>query len=299
MRRWLPDATLEHLRRVADRPDLGDDRYEVLDEIGRGGMGTVYRVRDRELGRDVALKVLSAPDAEGALAARMRNEARVLASLEHPGIVPIHDVGTLADGRTWYLMKLVEGSPLDAHARAETSLGGRLRLFERICEAVAFAHARGVVHRDLKPSNVMVGAFGEVLVLDWGVAGRLEEESEGEVLGTPGFMAPEQARGGAADERSDVYSLGAILSFLLGGSGPPPLEAVCRKARSEAPAERYATVDALRRDVAAYLERLPVSAYRESAFERVRRLAVKYKTPILLVLAYLTMRVALFFFGGR
>ena len=298
MRRWLPEATLEHLRRVAERPDLGG-RYEVLDEIGRGGMGAVYRVRDRELGRDVALKVLSAPDPEGACAARMRNEARILASLEHPGIVPIHDVGTLADGRTWYLMKLVEGSRLDEHARRETSLAERLRLFERICEAVAFAHARGVVHRDLKPSNVMVGAFGEVLVLDWGVAGRVDCGDEGEVLGTPGFMAPEQARGGAAGERADVFSLGAILSFLLDGDGPAPLAAACRKALSEEPAERYASVDDLRRDVAAFLERRPIAAYRESALERVSRLALKYKTPILLVLAYLTMRVALFFFGSR
>jgi serine/threonine protein kinase len=295
--RRFSNATLEHLRRVADRPDLASERYEVLEEIGRGGMGTVYRVRDRELGRDAALKVLSVLDDE-LLAARIREEARVLASLEHAGIVPVHDIGTLEDGRVWVLMKLVDGRRLDEHARDGAPLVERLRLFERVCETVAFAHARGVVHRDLKPANVMVGAFGETLVLDWGVALRAGEKDEGLAIGTPGFMSPEQARGEPVDARTDVYSLGAILASLVDEPRPAPLEAICRKACSEEAGDRYASVDDLRRDVAAFADRSPIAAYRESFVERVARLAAKYQTAILLVLAYLAMRAALLFFAG-
>src|SRR5688572_20244642 len=131
-------------------------------------MGTVYRARDRELGRDVALKVIRLPEASPDVAARILREARTLAQLEHPGIVPVHDVGRLPDGRAFYAMKLVRGAPLDA--LPPTPLVERLRIVERISEAVAFAHAHGVIHRDLKPQNVMVGPFGEVLVMDWGVA---------------------------------------------------------------------------------------------------------------------------------
>ena len=183
-------------------------------------MGTVYRARDRRLARDVALKVMNAPAPAPGEVERMRDEARILARLEHPGIVPVHDLGTLPDGRLFYVMKLVRGRRLD-EATASAALPARLRIFERICDAVAFAHAQGVVHRDLKPENVMVGPFGEVLVLDWGVAKRLDvpgaPEREGTVLGTPGYMPPEQARGemDRIDERADVYALGAMLQFLM------------------------------------------------------------------------------------
>jgi serine/threonine protein kinase len=164
----LSDGTLDHLRQVADWPDLSATRYEIVEPIAQGGMGTVYLANDRHLRRPVALKVLHAPASGPEAGERMLREARIIARLEHPGIVPVHDVGTLPDGRIFYAMKRVAGERLDRHLRAGLSLSGRLRLFERICEAVAFAHAHGVVHRDLKPENVMVGAFGEVLVLDWG-----------------------------------------------------------------------------------------------------------------------------------
>ena len=164
----ISDATLRHLRDAADAPDLTGTKYEITERIGQGGMGTVYRARDRELARDVALKVVRLPEASPDVASRMVREAKTLARLEHPGIVPVHDVGTLPDGRVFYAMKLVRGAPLDALPPA--TLAERLRIVERLCEAVAFAHAHGVVHRDLKPQNLMVGPFGEVLVMDWGVA---------------------------------------------------------------------------------------------------------------------------------
>jgi serine/threonine protein kinase len=298
--RWLSDAAVDHLRSVADRPDLGGTPYELAEEIARGGMGTVYRARDRRLDRDVALKVMNAPAPAPGEVERMRDEARILARLEHPGIVPVHDLGTLPDGRLFYVMKLVRGQRL-AEATANAALHARLRTFERICDAVAFAHAQGVVHRDLKPENVMVGPFGEVLVLDWGVAkilGRGEEPAR-TVLGTPGYMPPEQARGetGRIDERADVYALGAMLQFLMapgGGSGAPrALVAICAKALAPRPEDRYRSVSELAAEIERFLSALPVQAYPESPVERARRLAAKYRTPLLLVAAYLLMRIVL------
>ena len=335
--RALSDAAVARLREAADTPDLDGTKYELVGCIGQGGMGTVYQARDRALGRDVALKVIRLPEGSPDIAVRMVREARTLARLEHPGIVPVHDVGTLADGRTFYAMKLVRGSPL--HELPAAPLAERLRIIERICEAIAFAHAHGVIHRDLKPHNVMVGPFGEVLVMDWGVAKVLGGETRataagaphsidrvpnatrahgdslhtgaGTVLGTPGYMAPEQAAGQAelVDHRADVYAIGAILRDLCAAApsdaaqvekdaAPRPLRAIISKAMATAPADRYADVEALGRDVAAFRAGDPVSAYRESLLERARRVALRYRTPILLVLAYLLMRVTLLALRG-
>ena len=159
-----PDL-VSRLQQIGAMPDLEGTPYRLEEEIGRGGMGIVYRALDTRLERRVALKVVP----PGASVERIRREARVLAQLEHPGIVPVHDVGDLADGRVFYTMKLVAGAGLEAWLAAGPALADRLRVFERACEPVAFAHARGIVHRDLKPQNVMIGAFGEVLVMDWGV----------------------------------------------------------------------------------------------------------------------------------
>jgi serine/threonine protein kinase len=258
---WISDAAVRRLREAAAWPEMPGERYTIARAIGRGGMGMVFEARDEWLGRDVAIKISTAPVPGADLEARLRQEARVLARLEHPGIVPVHDQGLLGDGRLFYVMKLVRGETLEQHAKTIDSAHSRVALFERVAEAVAFAHAAGVVHRDLKPANVMVGSFGEVLVLDWGVAKLLDASSNrydrydrddrskepdprhlplavrhpaasvvasaateaGTRLGTPGFMAPEQSRGdvNAVGPASDVYALGAILYWLFTGRPPP------------------------------------------------------------------------------
>jgi len=342
--RTLNNATLDHLRHVVqdDAPD--DPRYLINQRIGQGGMGTVYLAEDRALGRPVALKVIR----DGALNKesidRMSREAHIIARLEHPGIVPVHDIGTLADGRVYYVMKWIQGRRLDEHFDDSTGLPERLRVFQRVCETVAFAHAHGVIHRDLKPQNIMVGPFGEVLVLDWGVAkaapdppanplptvptpqdqppqSNPRETAHGTILGTPAYMPPEQAAGAVdrIDERSDVFALGGILYFLLTGQAPravvpsgdggmppvPPrqrngtvprrLDAICLKALSADPEHRYAGAAELAAEVVRFLDGQAVIAYREGVLERLGRWAWWYRTPILLVAAYLLMRALLAF----
>lgn len=314
---YLNEGALQHLRDVMAEPDVTGTRYTIDRAIASGGMGTVFRAHDRELDRFVALKVLHAPVDPGA-ARRMNAEARILAKLDHPGIVPVHEAGTLPDGRTFYAMKLVDGQRLDDYARGPQSIPERLRVFERICEAVAFAHAHGVVHRDLKPSNVMIGRFGEVLVMDWGVA-KLRDPIDvlldgerrsaargateyGSVIGTPGYMAPEQERGeiDRTDARSDVFALGALLRDLLTAAEPPPkpLAAIVEKSQRPDPAARYQSVDAVRDDVARFIAGLSVDAMPESLADRLTRFARNYRTPLLLILAYLLMRLLLLAWTG-
>ena len=181
--KWLPDAALGRLRTAADLPDLSATHYVLLDKLGEGGMGAVYRVEDKLLGRMVALKVIRVADSSGTLAERLLREAKIIAQLEHPGIVPVHDVGTLPDGRVFYTMKLVQGRRLDQWTVEPGGLPEILRSFQKICEAVSFAHAHNVLHRDLKPQNIMVGRFGEVLVMDWGLAKVLHGEAAPEMQG--------------------------------------------------------------------------------------------------------------------
>jgi eukaryotic-like serine/threonine-protein kinase len=291
---WLPGDVLEHLRSVCDEPDLTGTRYRLRGEIGRGGMGTVYRVEDTALGRDVAMKVMEPDDQEFAAA-----EGRVLAQLEHPGIVAVHDAGTLPDGRQFYTMRLITGHRLD-HIRESASLAVRLRVFARVCDAVAFAHSHGVLHRDLKPENIMVGTFGEALVLDWGVAQRTGQTSAPAVVGTREYMAPEQARASSpVTAAADVYSLGRILRFLAEDPAPRRLAAIAGKASAAAPEDRYESVPALLRDLEAYVDGLPVQAYRERWWERAGRLLLRHRTPVLLVAAYLTARMIVFFYVQR
>jgi len=249
---------------AAFQPKLADplSRYEKLGLLGQGGMGEVWRVRDRDLNRVMALKVVRADRAPTErMLARFIEEAQATAQLQHPGIVPVHELGRLPDGRFYFTMKEIRGRTLaeviaEVHEAARggtwspTATGQTFRrlieAYLRTCEAVAYAHARGVVHRDLKPSNIMLGDYGEVLVVDWGLAkvlgrpdrvaaeGRLDpvvtSRSEedvlatrmGEVAGTPAYMSPEQARGDVEHigPPSDVYALGAVLYHIL--SGRPP-----------------------------------------------------------------------------
>ncbi|MFN0177760.1 MAG: serine/threonine-protein kinase [Gemmatimonadales bacterium] len=241
----IGDGAMAHLTRTLGEFDLIHPRYRIDGVVASGGMGTVYRALDRRLSREVAIKVLRSIDAPPEFAERLIREAAILGKLDHPGLVPVHDVGTFEDGRPFYVMRLVRGERLDRHLEAVPSLTERLRVFLKVAEPVAFAHAQGVVHRDLKPANIMVGPFGEVLVLDWGIAKIRggDAEPQGAVLGTAGFMAPEQASGGsgAADERADVYALGAILGVILATSdraAPRPLAAVRDRAMAERPSER-------------------------------------------------------------
>src|SRR6202043_3833597 len=161
-------------------PDLNGTGYVLLDKLGEGGMGGVFRVQDTTLGRQVALKVIGIVDSNGELSARLLREAKIIARLEHPGIVPVHDVGTLPDGRVFYSMKLVQGRRLDQQRNELGGVPERLRTFQKICEAVSFAHAHQVLHRDLKPQNIMVGQFGEGLVMAWGPPKLLNTEMPAE-----------------------------------------------------------------------------------------------------------------------
>ncbi|HEX8837935.1 MAG TPA: serine/threonine-protein kinase [Candidatus Acidoferrum sp.] len=345
--KFLSDKALERLREGAEIPDLTGMRYRLLERVARGGMGIVYAAEDEKLQRRVALKVLDMPGADNDLANRLIREALVLARLEHPGIVPVHDVGTLSDGRVFYTMKFVQGQGLDQYVETVASITERLRLFLRVCDAVAFAHAHGVLHRDLKPANIMVGSFGEVLVMDWGLAKVLREDAgqkqivvdpektifekpgkagdttsaagnsvvtgHGTVMGTPGYMSPEQARGDVErlDARSDIFSLGTLLRFLLTGnphsgansSGKQyldkALEAICSKAAAADPGGRYPTAAELALDVSRYLDGLAVAAHRESFLEKLTRFYRRYRFFILLIAAYLVMRVLILIFMHR
>jgi serine/threonine-protein kinase len=224
--------------------------YEVLGVLGQGGMGMVLRAHDPVLARPLAIKVLLRRHRGRADAARrFLEEARLTGQLQHPAIPPVHEMGTLTDGRPFFAMKLIQGRTLAQLLGERPDPGADLPrflgIFEAVCQAVAYAHSRGVIHRDLKPSNVMVGGFGEVQVMDWGLAKVLASPvsapgaatlpaltgpgspaftQAGSVLGTPAYMAPEQARGEPIDQRADVFGLGAILCEVLTGK-PPYAEA--------------------------------------------------------------------------
>jgi serine/threonine protein kinase len=233
-------------------PSGNPNRYELRDELARGGMGVVYRARDRVLNRVVGLKTLISPEPDDAVVQRFFAEAHITAQLQHPNIPPVHDLGTLPDGRPFLAMKLIKGDTLDVLLKARPDpahdRGRFVAVFEHIAQGVAFAHAHNVIHRDLKPLNVMVGAFGEVQVMDWGLAKVLgaPQSSEhtdadapaptlvtaptddsdrtraGSVMGTPAYMPREQAISAIdqLDARSDVFSLGGILCTILTGAPP-------------------------------------------------------------------------------
>ncbi len=255
----LRDASLETKLPVVragggeDLPAGKQGRYQVLGEIARGGLGIILQARDLDLGRDVAMKVMpEGDDRREADIPRFVEEAQIGGQLQHPGIVPVYEMGLLESQRPYFTMKLIQGRTLSALLADRKDLADDrrsfLRIFEQVCQTMAYAHSRGVVHRDLKAANVMVGAFGEVQVIDWGCAkvlgrGGVEDEKralresdiktvrsgpggsetvEGSAIGTPAYMAPEQAVGDteAIDERTDVFCLGGMLGEILTGQPP-------------------------------------------------------------------------------
>jgi len=361
------DASVELVCRLASRPDASG-RYRVAGEVARGGMGEILRVWDEDLRRHLAMKVIQGRVPTGATdddgdgpaletaaprrVGRFLEEAQLTGQLDHPGIVPVHELGIDRHGRLFFTMKLVRGEDLKAvlarvHAGEEGWTTTRvLGLVQRVCEAMAYAHAKGVVHRDLKPANVMVGRYGEVFVMDWGLArvlGRPDAKDirlrapdpaatreatstrgdarasdsplvtmDGDIVGTPAYMSPEQARGeiDRVGPAADVYAVGAMLYHLLSGrmpytvpgayaspygilaqvqEGPPrplselapdvPAEliAICERAMARDPGDRYADMAALGHDLRAYLEQRVVSAYETGAIAELRKWVVRNK----------------------
>ncbi|MGE0432902.1 MAG: tetratricopeptide repeat protein [Planctomycetota bacterium] len=308
-----------------------EGKFRLLNELGRGGMGSVRLAEDPALGRELAVKFLL--DAAGSASAQFVEEAQITAQLQHPNIVPVYELGTDASGKPWLAMKRIEGESLasliktwktrDRGALQPEQLNAILGIFAKVCDAVAFAHNRGVVHRDLKPDNIMVGTFGEVLVVDWGLAKPMADPDrpasaarpvrstrrisdrhltlDGDVFGTPAFMAPEQADGRTdeIDERSDIFSLGGVLYQMLTFAPPytgtstadtvakaarhqlvPPrtrnaargipkeLQAIVLKAMAADADDRYQTVGELQADLAAWQSFGRTTAWRSGPLER-------------------------------
>jgi serine/threonine-protein kinase len=279
-------------RRRAQANLVASDRFVEQEVIGRGGMSLVIRARDVSLERDVAIKLIppefSPTDAD---VARLAREARITARLDHPAIIPVYEFGIDPRGVAFFSMKLVIGETLEdtlgwaGPARLEPHfLFELLDVFDKVCDAVAFAHSRGVVHLDLKPANVLLADFGQVYVADWGVArptvvpvrhgdpyaGEPLSDRRGLLVGTPHYMAPEQLHGhDQLDERTDVFLLGAMLHQILTGQPPrdaahpaPPdarvpeeLSRIGRKAMAHAPADRYPSVVALMHDIRSFAVR--------------------------------------------
>jgi hypothetical protein len=315
---------------IAPTPSVFDvprPRFDEKAELGRGGMGRVVEALDRPLDRTVAIKHMLGTD--GAGLARFEREVRITARLQHPGVVPILDVGRDDDGQPFYVMRKIEGEPLSDRVKAADSVRDRLALIPAVLgaiDAAAYAHAQGVVHRDIKPWNILLGSFGESLLIDWGLARELDSGDEvplshprassdgdaqltrvGHAYGTPGYMAPEQARGEPADRRADVYSLGATLYFVLtrsspfsdsagatvaiqrAGSGETPdlakvpedvpveLTAIITKALAPDRALRYADAGELAADLRRYIAGQLVAAHRYTVPQLMLRWVRRHK----------------------
>jgi WD40 repeat protein len=302
-----------------------NDHYQRGEEFARGGLGRIVRGRDRRLGRPVAIKELlrETPMTR----ARFAREAQITARLQHPGVVPIYEAGVWPSGEPFYAMRLVEGRPLSTAITETATLADRLGLLSRVlvvAETMAYAHSQSVIHRDLKPSNILVGEFGETVVIDWGIAKDLGEPDEaaadvltplipdlthdGQVMGTPWYMAPEQARGEITGKPADVYALGAILYHLLAGKpphgetpgvvqavaagvAPPPLAsrvegvppdlvAIVDKALAADPDQRYPSAAELADDLRRFLAGQLVSVHRYRPADLVRRFVARHKAAV-------------------
>lgn len=325
----LPDSRGGSPPRTSSSGDLGD-RYEVGPLLGRGGMGEVRLARDLRIDREVAVKLMRSSARDDATMGRFFREARVQGVLEHPAVVPVHDLGIDRDGNPYFVMKRLAGTTLaDVLASTDPAMRDHwprrtlLARFVDVCLAVEFAHTRGVIHRDLKPANLMLGEFGEAYVLDWGLA-RIAADGDsfrgvaplsgddvqhtlaGDLLGTPGYMAPEQARGEVVDVRTDIYALGCVLFEILVGKPalprglealaatlttpyhqpsqrapglPPELDALCVKATAQLASERP-SARALADGIQAYLDGdRDLARRRELAEEHAVRARAAFREP--------------------
>ncbi|HMG22363.1 MAG TPA: serine/threonine-protein kinase, partial [Kofleriaceae bacterium] len=314
------DAPAGELR-GATRPH-DPERYQILGEHGRGGLGRVSRAHDRALGRDVAIKELISRGQISEL--RFLREALITARLEHPSIVPIHEAGRWPDGTPFYAMKLVAGRPLRDLIAERTTVEHRLGLLHHViavADAIAYAHGRNIIHRDLKPANVIVGDFGETVVIDWGLAKDLTSDddpsgrssppvdrddsltSRGAVLGTPAYMAPEQHRGERVDQRADVFAIGAMLWELCALQRVPPgvlrarrailrrngidpdLAIIVEKALDPEPERRYRDAGALAADLRAFESGARIAARSYSLPAVLAHWARRHRTLALSALA--------------
>ncbi|MCQ8182611.1 serine/threonine protein kinase [Methylomonas sp. SURF-1] len=330
-------------RTLGDAPaadDLYGGDYSLRGAVGAGGVGRVLLGFDQRIGREVAIKEMldQAANEDMALNARFLREARITGRLEHPSIVPVYDLGVKQSGAPYYVMRLVRGDTLAKALKecnneplAEHALSKRLALLDRVidvCEALAYAHSKGVVHRDLKPGNIVLGPFGETIVLDWGLA-KVENEAEtplpashpqhhdadltqfGDILGTPAYMAPEQAdpEFGEIDARSDVFALGCILYYLLNGrpplqgnadqimsqlvsaasmpdarnpklAAPAELIAICNKALSKRQSLRFKDAGALAEELRAFRDGRLVNTYAYTRGELLRRFIARNKLAL-------------------
>jgi hypothetical protein len=299
------------------------EKYRLLGEVATGGMKSVRRVLDCNAARHVAMARLKGDAPHSEAARRFLREARITAFLEHPNIVPIHEIGVDEAGNPYFTMKMLGGETLhqilkkrragDSDYIAAFPPARLLQIFLGVCNAVAFAHSKGVIHLDLKSANIQVGGFGEVLVLDWGLAKIMGKgtalldlppelsgtPAQGMVLGTPECMAPEQEAGNhdSLDERTDIHALGALLeSMLCEGSEeriPTGLKAVIAKARAAAPAARYSSVEDLAREVRAFVEGFPTQAQEASLLTQFRMLIERHRTTAALGSASLVLILAI------
>ncbi|MCX8043545.1 MAG: bifunctional serine/threonine-protein kinase/formylglycine-generating enzyme family protein [Desulfobacterota bacterium] len=335
-----PSALTSSIQELISRSGA-ETKYIYEKELGRGGMGAVFSTVDQDVRRKVAMKVMLPTAARSpAHIKRFLEEAQITGQLEHPNIVPVHEIGIDEESKIYFTMKLVRGENLESIvekiASGDTayaqkySLGVLLQIFMKVCDAIAYAHSKGVLHRDLKPENIMVGDFGEVLVMDWGLAKVLGREDiytadartaesdaasalhtiEGQVMGTPSYMSPEQAQGKISelDERSDIFSLGGILYKILTHHAPykgkharealekarkrllqppdlrapqnaipPELTAICMKAMAREKHERYATAEELKNDIQRYLDGRSVSAKRDNLLVMAKKWVLRNK----------------------
>jgi len=326
------------------------DRYQLREVVGQGGLGRVVVAHDRELDRPVAIKELLRRTP--AAVERFRREAMITAKLQHPGIVPVHDAGRWPNGAPFYAMKLIEGDDLAHLLEQAPTLAQRLALLPKViavCEAIGYAHAQRVIHRDLKPGNVVIGEHGEAMVVDWGLAKELDGTDDGarepdayrgdggaaltqagDVLGTPAYMAPEQARAEPVDARADVYALGAMLYHLLAGHAPyaavgttqtapgfarrgirellaeppaalpaevratvPELAAIVDKAMARAAADRYPTALELARELRAFEAGQLVSAHRYTLRAMLTRWVRRHRAVLSVAAALLAVMAGL------